>query len=271
MVDYYQRIAPFILPHLRGRPVTLKRYPDGVTGQFFFEKECPANRARWVHRASVWSESSKRTVHYCLIDNVESLLWLANLASLELHSSLARVPQLAQPTMLVFDLDPGPPATAVECARVALWLRDLLESTGLQAFPKSSGSKGVHLHVPLNTDVTYEETKPFAKTLASRLEAEHPDLVVSNMRRSLREGRVLVDWSQNDEHKTTVCVYSLRARERPMVAAPVLWEEIEQAVGRRDASMLFLDAAATLSRAERLGDLFEPVLHLRQRLAPSLR
>jgi len=266
VVDYYARIGPVLLPHLKDRPVSLKRYPDGVEGKFFWTKECPARRPEWVRTAAIWSETNRRELDFCLIEDLPSLIWAANLAAIELHPSLSRVADMSRPTSLVFDLDPGPPATVVQCARVGLWLREVFEQLGLQAFPKTSGSKGLQVYVPLNGDVGYEQTKPFAHDLALRLEREHPDLVVSNIRRSLRAGKVLVDWSQNDEHKTMICVYCLRARARPTVSTPVTWDEIEAVVDRGDPAPLVFEAAQVLERVERLGDLFGPALALRQRL-----
>ena len=266
VIDYNRRIAPVMLPHLKERPVSLKRYPNGVEGEFFWVKDCPDHRPPWVRTVAVWTPSSNREVHYCLVNNAPTLIWLANLAALELHTSLARARNLARPTALVFDLDPGPPATIVECARVGLWIRERFERLGLACFAKTSGSKGLQLLVPLNTAVTYEQTKPFAHELAQQLEREHPELVVSNMRRNLRGGRVLVDWSQNDDHKTTICVYSLRARARPTVSTPVTWEEVERGASVGDPELLVFDAPSVLERIERLGDLFAPLLRMRQRL-----
>ena len=266
VIDYYRRIAPAMLPHLKDRPLSRKRYPNGVEAEFFWEKDCPDHRPRWVRTVSVWTPSSNRAVDYCLVNSLPPLLWLANLAALELHLSLARARDLARPTALVFDLDPGPPASVVQCARVGLWIRERFEQLGLACFAKTSGSKGLQLFVPLNTPVTYEQTKPFAHELALRLEREHPELVVSNMRRSLRAGKVLVDWSQNDDHKTTVSAYSLRARTRPTVSTPITWDEVERTVSAGDPEPLVFAAPSVLERVERLGDLFEPVLKLVQRL-----
>ena len=227
VIDYYTQVAPAILPHLKGRALTLKRYPDGVDASYFYEKNCPQHRPDWVHTAPIWSGRKDETMDYCVIDDLPSLIWAANLASLELHTSLSLAKEPDRPQMMVFDLDPGPPAAIKECCRVALALREMLDALGLQALPKTSGSKGLQVYVPLNTRVTYEDTKTFALAMAQQLQAEHRHLVISAMKRSLREGKVFVDWSQNDRHKTTVCVYSLRAVEHPMASTPVTWREVE--------------------------------------------
>jgi len=266
VLDYYERIASVMVPYLAGRTVTLKRYPDGVAGEVFYQKNCPKTRPAWVHTAAVWSDTNRRKMSYCVIDDAASLLWAANLAALELHVSLARAAEIERPTSIIFDLDPGPPAGLIECLWVASWLRKHCERLGLQLLPKVSGSKGLHLHIPLNTEVTYDDTKPFALELAERLEADHPELVVANMRRELRQGRVLVDWSQNEEHKTTVCVYSLRGREHPTISTPVTWEEIDAALTRGDAQSLSFEAADVFARLDRYGDLYRPLLELHQSL-----
>jgi bifunctional non-homologous end joining protein LigD len=266
VIDYYRQVAPVLVPHLRDRPLTLKRYPDGVDGQFFYEKQCPSHRPDWIETVAV---KNRREIHYCLANDLPTLIWLANLADLELHTSLSRAEDVLRPTMLVFDLDPGEPAGILECGTVGIALRRLFEGLGLDCYPKTSGSKGLQVYVPLNGPVTYEDTKPFAHAIALLLEKQMPELVVSSMKKSVRGGKVLVDWSQNDDHKTTVCVYSLRARERPTVSAPVRWEEVERAVEKDDAGALVFDSAAVLARVEREGDLFEPVLKKRQAL-PAL-
>jgi bifunctional non-homologous end joining protein LigD len=205
-------------------------------------------------------------INFCLANDLPTLVWLANLADLELHTSLSLANDVARPTMLVFDLDPGEPAAVLECGRVALWVRDLFAALGLRVFVKTSGSKGMQAYVPLNTPVTYDDTKPFAQAVAQLLEKQHPDLVVSSMTKELRRGKVLVDWSQNDEHKTTINVYSLRARERPTVSTPVEWEEVEAAVEAGDASVLSFTSDEVLDRVQRLGDLFAPLVTLEQTL-----
>jgi len=270
VIDYYARIAPALLPHLKGRPVTMKRYPNGVDSEFFYEKNAPKHRLEWVKTAPIWSRHNRRHINYLLVDDLPTLIWLANLASLEIHPSLALAKDYDCPTMLVFDLDPGPPANIVQCAQVGLWLREIFEHWGLQSFPKTSGSKGLQVYVPLNTPTSYDVTKPFAQALAHLLEHDHPDLIVSEMKKAIRGGKVFVDWSQNDEHKTTISVYSLRAREHPTVSTPVTWEEVERALKKKDASLLVFEAPKVIERFEKMGDLHAPVLELKQKL-PDLR
>jgi bifunctional non-homologous end joining protein LigD len=270
VIDYYARVAPALLPHLKGRALTLKRYPNGVDGEFFYEKNAPKHRPDWVKTVPVWSEGNNRTMHYVEASDLPTLIWLANLAAIELHPSLALAKDVTCPTMMVFDLDPGPPANVVQCCQVAFWLRDIFEHFNLKSFPKTSGSKGLQIYVPLHTATSYEETKPFARALAQLLEQEHRGVVVSDMKKSIRTGKVFVDWSQNDEHKTTVSVYSLRARERPTVSTPVTWEEVEHAFKKKDASLLVFEAKDVIVRTEKVGDLFEPVLKLKQKL-PDLK
>jgi bifunctional non-homologous end joining protein LigD len=214
----------------------------------------------------VWSQRNKADVNYCLCNDLPCVVWVANLASLELHTMLSRADDIQRPTMVVFDLDPGPPATIVECAQVALWIRELLDGWGLQAFPKTSGSKGLQLYVPLNTPITYNETKPFAHAVAKRLEDEHPKDVLSVMAKDLRKGKVFIDWSQNDDSKTTVCVYSLRARPQPTVSTPVSWDEVEGVLKAGDPAVLAFEAPDVLERVAKDGDLFAPLASLEQTL-----
>ena len=268
VIDYYVRIAPVLLPHLADRALTLKRYPNGVDGMYFYEKNCPSYRPPWMKTARVWSEGNNRFMDYCVVADLPTLVWLGNLADLELHTSLARAPETQRPTVIAFDLDPGAPATIVQCCQVALWVREIFAQFGLQAFPKTSGSKGLQVYVPLNTPVKYEQTKPFAKAIARLLEERHPDLVVSDMKKSLRVNKVFVDWSQNDDYKTTVNVYSLRAKDQPTVSTPVTWEEVENCLKKDDPGLLVFTSDQVLRRAEKLGDLFEPVLKLKQKLPP---
>ena len=270
VIDYYIRIAPVLLPHLKDRPLTMKRYPDGVEGEFFYEKNCPSHRPNWVKTAKVWSEGNNRTMEYCLANDLPTLVWAANLADLELHTSLSRKSKIDRPTMMVFDLDPGPPADIVQCCQVGLWLRDLLAKLKLESFAKTSGSKGLQVYVPLNTPATYDETKTLAHALAEYLERERHDLVVSKMSKELRKGKVLVDWSQNDEHKTTICVYSLRAKEEPTVSTPVTWEEAGNCLKKKKAGLLRFRSDQTLERVEKMGDLFESVESLKQKLPKKL-
>src|SRR5213595_3624047 len=270
VIDYYIRIAPVLLPHRRDRPLTMKRYPDGVDGEFFYEKNCPSHRPKWVKTAKVWSESNNRTMNYCLAQDLPTLVWAANLADLELHTSLAKRNDVARPTMMVFDLDPGAPADIVQCCEVGLWLRDLLTKMKLKALAKTSGSKGLQVYVPLNTPTTFDQTKDLSRALAQHLEGEHGNLVTSNMSKALRKGKVFVDWSQNDEHKTTICVYSLRAKEEPTVSTPVTWEEVANCLKKKKADLLKFRSDKTLSRVEKMGDLFEPVEKLKQKLPKKI-
>jgi bifunctional non-homologous end joining protein LigD len=266
VVDYYVRIAPVLVPHLAGRALTMKRYPGGVDQEYFFEKNAPMHRPDWVKTAPIWSGSNRRTIHYILANDLPTLVWIANLASIELHPSLSLASDIATPTMIVFDLDPGPPANIVQCAQVGLWVREIFDHFGLRSFPKTSGSKGLQIYVPLNTKTSYEQTKSFAHAVARLLEQEHPELVVSDMKKAVRTNKVFVDWSQNDEHKTTISVYSLRAREHPTVSTPVTWDEVEQALKKKDAARLVFEARDVLARVEKMGDLFDPVQKLKQKL-----
>jgi bifunctional non-homologous end joining protein LigD len=266
VVDYCVRIAPVLVPHLAGRPLTMKRYPEGVDHEYFFEKNAPMHRPDWVKTAPVWSESNHRTINFILANDLPTLVWIANLASIELHPSLSLASDIATPTMIVFDLDPGPPANIVQCAQVGLWVREIFEHFGLQSFAKTSGSKGMQIYVPLNTKTSYEQTKSFAHAVARLLEQEHPELVVSDMKKVVRTNKIFVDWSQNDQHKTTISVYSLRARERPTVSTPITWDEVEQALKKKDAARLVFEAKDVLARVEKMGDLFEPVQKLKQKL-----
>jgi bifunctional non-homologous end joining protein LigD len=266
VIDYYARIAPVMVPHLAGRPLTLKRYPEGVDKEYFFEKNATKYRPEWVKTAPIWSEGNHRNVNYILANDLATLIWVANLASIELHPSLSLAKEMMSPTVIAFDLDPGPPANIVQCCQVGLWLREIFEHFGMQSFPKTSGSKGLQVYVPLNTPTSYDSTKPFAHALARLLENDHRDLVVSDMKKELRVGKVLVDWSQNDDHKTTIGVYSLRAREHPTVSTPVKWEEVELALKKKDASLLVFEAPQVVERVAKLGDLFAPVLKLKQKL-----
>ncbi len=263
LIDYYAAVAPFLLPHLAGRPVTLKRYPDGVAEQYFYEKRCPTHRPEWVKTAPVWSGRQEGTIDYCLIEDLPTLIWVANLAAIELHPSLARAGAQQTPTTLVFDLDPGEPAGLRECCRVALSIREIFDAFELRSLVKSSGLKGLQVYVPLNAGASYEQTKPFARAVAALLEKQHPKLVVSRMTKSLRAGRVLIDWSQNDPHKTTVSVYSPRASAIPLISTPLDWEEVARGSRRRRGGReqpLSLAPKELLRRVEHDGDLFAGVL-----------
>ena len=271
VIDYYTRVAPAALPHLRDRPLTLKRYPDGVDGPHFYEKQCPSHAPDWVQTTRVNSSRARDgKIDFCLANDLPTLVWLANLADLELHTSLALAPDYSRPTVIAFDLDPGAPATIVECAEVAIELRMIFEHLGMQAFPKTSGSKGMQVYVPLNTPTGYEQTRTFSRGLAELLERRRPELVVSAMAKAKRTGKVFVDWSQNADFKTTVSVYSLRALAQPTVSTPLSWDEVEAVTSSRDPGDLVFRAADVLERVAEHGDHFAPVLELEQRLPDAL-
>jgi bifunctional non-homologous end joining protein LigD len=261
-----------LLPHLKNRPITLKRYPDGVDGFFFYEKQCPAHHPDWLETTTVpGGHREDKKIDYCMINDLPALVWAANLADLELHTFLHRAPAIDRPTALAFDLDPGPPADIVLCCRVALWLKAELESHGLESFAKTSGSKGLQLFVPLNTATTYAKTKPFAHAFAEKMERDHPGEIVSRMQKTLREGKILIDWSQNDDHKTTVNVYSLRAKAQPTVSTPITWGEVEQCWKKKAPGRLTFRTEDVLARVEKQGDLFAKVLTLKQKLPATSR
>jgi bifunctional non-homologous end joining protein LigD len=267
VIDYYARASEWLLPHLKNRPVTLKRYPDGVEAKHFYEKDAPSFTPEWVKTHPVPRRGGGNDINYILINDLPTLIWSANLANLELHPFLHRAPHLDRPTFVTLDLDPGEGAGILGCAEVAFLLRDALDGLGLQCFPKVSGSKGMQLSIPLNTPVTYAQTQPFARALAHVLESGHPKLVVSEMGKHLRKGKVFIDWSQNADFKTTVGVYSLRAeRPHPFVSMPVRWTELESALKDRDSTRLDFAPAAALERLADLGDLYAPVLKLKQKL-----
>jgi bifunctional non-homologous end joining protein LigD len=269
VIDYYIRVSSVLLPHLKDRLLTLKRYPEGVMGGFFYEKRCPPYRPAWIKTAPMWSDRHQSEIHFCVANNLASLVWAANLADLELHTYLSTAPDVESPTMVVFDLDPGPPANILQCAEVGFLLKRALDGLKLKSFPKTSGSKGLQIYVPLNRKATFDATKAFARGLAEMLAREYPDLVVSKMEKALRPGKVLIDWSQNDRHKTTVCVYSLRAKDKPTISTPVTWAEVDRALKRKDPARLSFVSDQVLQRVEKDGDLFRPVLELKQKL-PSL-
>ncbi len=279
VIDYYAKVAPAMVPHLRGRALTLRRFPEGVDDSeaAFFEKRCPKHRPEWVKTAAVEAGPHAGVIDFCVCEDLPTLVWMAQLASIELHPSLSLAAAPDRPSVLAFDLDPGPPADVVDCCRVALRVRELFDHFGVQSFAKTSGSKGLQVYVPLNNDeVAYEAedggdqaTKPFARAIAQLLEKQTPKEVVSKMKKAEREGKVFVDWSQNHRRKTTIAVYSLRARERPTVSTPVSWDEVEHAAENEDADSLVFEAGQALERIERHGDLFAPVLELQQRL-PAL-
>lgn len=262
LIDYYARIAPVMLPHLRGRPVTFRRYPDGVEGESFFEKRCPEHRPSWIHTA-VGPGSRRGPVRYCLLEDRAGLVWAANLAAIELHVSLARAESLDEPDHVVFDLDPGLPATIVECAQVALEIREILGELGLECLAKTSGSKGLQLYLPLNSPHSYDHTRNFALAIAQLLEARRSGRVTTNMAKAVRSGKVFIDWSQNSYAKTTVCAYAMRALARPTVSTPLSWDEVDECAGGRE---LVFEATEVLQRVEVMGDLFEPLGRICQQL-----
>jgi bifunctional non-homologous end joining protein LigD len=269
MVDYYAKVAPTIVPHLKGRAVTLRRFPEGVEDldAAFFEKRCPKHRPKWVKTAKVEAGPRAGVIEFCVCDSLPTLVWMAQLAAIELHPSLSLSKAPKRPTALVFDLDPGPPADIVDCCRVGLRLRELLTQLDLECFVKTSGSKGMQLYVPLNTKTSYEETRPFGQALAQIVAKQTPDTVLAKMgKKTDRSGKLLIDWYQNNERKTTISVYSLRARERPTVSTPVTWDEVEAVAESGDGSILVFEAGDVLERIEQHGDLFAPVLELKQKL-----
>jgi len=271
VIQYYLRVSEYLLPHLSNRPVTLKRYPNGALGAFFYEKDAPRFTPEWVRTFPVPRRESGGTIRYILINDRPTLAWVANLASLEIHPFLHRVPGIDKPTTIVFDLDPGEGADVLTCGRVAFLVRALLEQFGLKCFAKVSGSKGLQIYIPLNTDVHYALTQPFAKAVAELLAEQHPKLIVAEMKQSLRKKKVFIDWSQNSDFKTTVGVYSLRAKTaKPLVSVPIGWDELETAIQKKNAAALFFDIDAALSRIDEAGDLFKPVLTLKQRLPASV-
>ncbi len=266
ILEYYRRIANFILPHLQDRALTLKRYPEGVDEAFFFEKRCPAHRPAWVKTAQVRKDDRERMT-VCLVNDLETLMWVENLASLELHVPLARAASPKVPDAMVFDLDPGEPANMLDCARVALILRDLLRHLQLTSFVKTSGQKGLHVFVPLNrAETTFADTKKFSKAVAEIMQRNYPELVTAKMAKESRIGKVFINWEQNDSKKTMICVYSLRAREKPIVSFPLAWRELENLAGQDDPENLQVLHSEAVSRAETNGDLFREVLVKKQQL-----
>lgn len=269
VIDYYARIAPVLVPHLEGRCITLRRFPDGIDGTTFFAKRCPDHKPAWMGTA-LGPGDRDGGINYCLVEEQASLVWTANMAALELHAPMARASDLDHPTMLVFDLDPGAPATIIECCQVALLLVEVLESVGLQSFAKTSGSKGLQVYVPLNTQGadahTHEHASSFALAVGQLLAKQHRDRVVVTMKKSERTGKIFVDWSQNSHHKTTSAVYSLRARTHPTVSTPVTWDEVADGA---DGDVLSFETDEVLERVEEFGDLFAPTLELVQQLPGS--
>ena len=262
VIDYYARIAPTMLPHIADRGVTLRRCPDGVTADSFFEKRCPSHRPGWVGTC-LGPGDRRGGIEYCRLDSVAALAWTANLAALEIHAPMARCGEVDAPTMLVFDLDPGAPATIVECCQVALEIRDILDTVGLVSYAKTSGSKGLQLYVPLNTPHEHEHASDFALAVAQLLEKKRPDLILSNMNRKLRKGKVFIDWSQNSRHKTTIAPYSMRGKDRPTVSTPISWDEVADG---GDGEPLGYETEEVLQRVDALGDLFADTVERQQEL-----
>jgi len=266
VLSYYARIGPTLLPHLRGRAMTLKRYPEGVEGPHFYDKHC-AGRPDWLPTAPMWSDRKGEEIHFCRIEDTAALMWSVNRGNLEMHPLLSVAPDFDTPTTLAFDLDPGEPAGLLDAAEIALLLRDMLAGVGLRSWPKSSGSRGVQVYAPLNSPASFEAAKGFARSVAEVMASRMADRVVAKMDKRLRSGKVLVDWSQNDRHKSTVAAYSLRAKlHRPTVSIPVTWQELEQAVDRGDETELLVSPELALERVREHGDLFAPVLACVQQL-----
>jgi bifunctional non-homologous end joining protein LigD len=256
LLDYYVRIADVMLPHLADRLLHMHRYPEGVEGPRFWQKACPEHRPDWLPVAPVWSRDKDAYIEYCVVNELAALLWAVNLGSIELHTSLHLRDDLQRPTHFAFDLDPGEGADVLDCGEVALRLKALFEETGRESLLKTSGSKGLQVYVPIDEKLTYADTKPAAKAVAELLERDRPDQVVSRMKRSLRGGKVLVDWSQNTEHKSMVCAYSVRAKRRPTVSTPIRWSELEEALDDGDPEGLVFEMGDVLERVEEHGDLF---------------
>jgi bifunctional non-homologous end joining protein LigD len=257
VIDYYARIAPVMVPHLSGRPITFKRYPDGVDGKFFFEKNAPSHTPDWVTTLPI------DDINYPRIEEPAALVWAANLAAIEIHPGLARADHLRQPDHVVFDLDPGEGTDIIECCQVGLWLRDALGDLGLQAWPKTSGNKGLQVYVPLHTPCDFEDTRAFSLAVSQLLEKWHPELIVTTQERDKRKDKVLIDWLQNASFKTTIGVYSLRARVAPTVSTPVTWDEVAAADFAED---LRFQTDDVLARVEEHGDLWADVLTVTQQL-----
>jgi|WetSurMetagenome_2_1015567.scaffolds.fasta_scaffold10569_4 bifunctional non-homologous end joining protein LigD len=270
ILDYYRKVAKHIIPHLKDRALTLKRYPDGTDKEYFYEKRCPSHRPAWVKTTDVIQDDGGRRT-FCVVNDLESLIWVENLASLELHVPLAKAYSPNTPDSVVFDLDPGDHADILHCARVALILRDLLGELGLSSYVKTSGQKGLHVLIPLNnSETTFQDTKQFSKSTAEVMQTNYPDLVTAKQSKELRKGKVFINWSQNDAKKTMICVYSLRAREKPFVSFPLAWKELEDAERDRDRTKLHILYSDALERVEKAGDLFAEVLGKKQRL-PHLK
>lgn len=267
LIDYYIRVSKYMLPHLKNRPVTLIRYPDGAGGKFFYEKNAPKYTPEWVKTFPVPRREGGTDIRYILVNDLPTLVWCANIGTIEFHSFLHRVPAIGCPRSIVFDLDPGPGSDILDCIKVSFLLSEVLDRLKMKACPKVSGSKGIQVYVPLNTATTYENTRAFARAMAQTMEQQYPKLIISEMAKSERKNKVFIDWSQNSDFKTTASVYSMRAkREHPFISVPVNWEELEQALDHKDAPSLDFSPAEAIERCERRGDLFEPVLTTKQKL-----
>ncbi len=266
ILDYYRRMSDFILPHLKDRALTLKRYPEGVDKEYFFEKRCPGHRPAWVKTADI-AKDNEELMTYCMVNDLETLIWVENLTSIELHVPLGRAATHEIADSIVFDLDPGDQANILDCAKVALILRDLLSGLQLTSYLKTSGKKGLHLYVPLNRrDTSFDDTKAFSRAVAEIMQKNYPDLVTAKMAKEYRKGKVFINWSQNDSSKTMICVYSLRAREKPYVSFPLEWKELEGLEDQHDPEKLQVLHSEAIRRAEKSGDLFREVLTKKQRL-----
>lgn len=266
VLEYYRQISPYILPHLIDRALTLKRYPNGAQGDFFFEKRCPRYRPAWVQTADVpQADGEKMTV--CLVNDLDTLMWVSNLASLELHVPMARASSPGTPDFLVFDLDPGEGMSIIDCAHVAFILRHVLKDLKLECYPKTSGKKGLHVYVPLNRKETkFEDTKRFSKTVAEVMQRNYPDTVTSIMAKEMRKGKVFINWAQNGTSNTTVCVYSLRAAEKPTVSTPLTWDELDSIAASGDPGKFEFISSDVIGRVEKNGDLFADLLTRKQKL-----
>ena len=262
VIEYYVKVAPTMLPHIADRGITQRRWPNGVNEDSFFEKRCPSHRPGWVGTC-LGPGDRRGGIEYCKLDSVPALAWTANLAALEIHSPMARCGAIDEPTMLVFDLDPGRPATIIECCQVALEIQELLETVGLEGFAKTSGSKGMQLYIPLNTPHEHDHCSDFALAVAQLLEQRASDRVTSTMAKAARSGKIFIDWSQNSRHKTTIAPYSMRAKDRPTVSTPISWDEVADGA---DGEPLSFETAEVLARIDEFGDLFAPTLTLEQEL-----
>jgi bifunctional non-homologous end joining protein LigD len=270
VIDYYVRVADYLLPHIKDRPITLRRCPEGIRSPCFYEKNAPSHTPAWIRTFEVPRRSGDKAIRYVILDSLAALVWSANLANLEIHPFLHRVPKIGQPTSVVFDLDPGEGVDVLDCAEMAFLLKDALARAGLECFAKVSGSKGMQVYAPLNTPVTYERTRSFAQGLAETLQRAHPDLAIAEMAKARRGGKVFIDWSQNSDFKTTVSVYSLRAKnDQPHCSMPVTWEELRRAMRKKDRGALYFDPESAIARLAAKGDLFAPMLKMKQRLPRS--